>query len=161
MIKIFDNFLDKKDFITIKDLMLSVDFPWYLNRVVDQTDKNFQFTHIFYNNKINSNYFELLSPIINKINPFCFLRIKANLLTKTEKTIEHKMHIDYKSDINKKITTGILYINTNNGYTRFNKGKKINSFENKFITFNSNELHTGTTCTDENYRVVINFNYII
>jgi len=86
---------------------------------------------------------------------------KANLLTKTEKTIEHKMHIDYKSDINKKITTGILYINTNNGYTRFNKGKKINSFENKFITFNSNELHTGTTCTDENYRVVINFNYII
>lgn len=161
MIKIFDNFLDKKDFTKIKELMLSFDFPWYLNAVVYETDKDFQFTHIFYNNNINSNYFEILSPIIDKIKPFCLLRIKANLLTKTNKIIEHNMHIDYKSDTNKKITTGILYINTNNGYTKFNKGKIINSVENKFVTFNSNELHTGTTCTDENYRIVINFNYII
>jgi hypothetical protein len=161
MIKIFNNFLNKEDFIKIKELMVSQKFAWYLSPVVYTSDKNFQFTHVFYtNNNVNSKHLEILSPIINIIKPTSIIRIKANLLTKTEKIIEHKMHVDIKSDIDKKITTGILYINTNNGYTKFNKGKIINSVENKFVTFNSNELHTGTTCTDENYRIVINFNYI-
>ena len=37
--------------------------------------------------------------------------------------------------------------------------KKITSEENKLIKFNSQLEHTGTSCTDENRRVVINFNY--
>ena len=38
-------------------------------------------------------------------------------------------------------------------------GKKIKSEENKYVEFDSSLKHTGTTCTDQKRRVVINFNY--
>ena len=60
----------------------------------------------------------------------------------------------------KKFKTAILYINTNDGYTRFKKkNKKIKSEENKLIDFNGRLSHTGTSCTDAPYRMVINFVY--
>ena len=36
---------------------------------------------------------------------------------------------------------------------------KVESIENRFVTFPSHLHHTGTTCTDQKRRVVINFNY--
>jgi len=159
--KVYNNFLPKEEFLEIKNFMTGNYFPWYVqNSVVNEKDNNFQLTHLFYNNCIiNSDLFKILNVFLKKINPLCIIRIKANLLTKTEKIIENEMHTDFQSDSTKNITTGIFYINTNNGYTKF-KNKKIESIENRYVSFNSNELHTGTTCTDENYRIVINFNYI-
>jgi len=159
--KVYNNFLPKEEFLEIKNFMTGNYFPWYAqNYTVNKTDNYFQLTHLFYNNCIiNSDFFKILNVFLNKINPLCIIRIKANLLTKTEKIIEHEMHTDFQSDFTKKITTGIFYINTNNGYTKF-KNKKIESIENRYVCFDSNKLHTGTTCTDENYRIVINFNYI-
>ena len=55
--------------------------------------------------------------------------------------------------------TGVLYMNNCNGYTKFKNGEKVLSEENKYVEFNSNLEHTGSSCTDEKRRVVINFNY--
>ena len=44
-------------------------------------------------------------------------------------------------------------------YTNVN-GKKILSKQNKLIIFDNDQPHTGSTCTDERIRVVINFNYV-
>ena len=76
----------------------------------------------------------------------------------TQKIIEHGFHIDNPISKTSKQKTAILYINTNNGYTKFKK-LKVNSEENKMIIFNSKEEHTGSSCTDQEFRVVINFNY--
>jgi|TARA_R110000803_G_scaffold22440_1_gene55851 hypothetical protein len=158
--KIYRNLLPKNKFLKIKNVLMSSDFSWYYNNMVNtEKDNMFQFTHNFYTDpKINSAYFNLLEPVFNTIKPLTIIRVKANLLTKNNKNIEHGFHTDY---INQdKITTGILYINTNNGYTKFKNGEVVKSEENKYVEFNSNESHTGATCTDENTRVVINFNYI-
>ena len=61
----------------------------------------------------------------------------------------------------KQWTTSIFYVNTNNGYTKFEDGTKVESVANRMITFPSNMKHTGTSCTDEKKRIVINFNYYI
>jgi len=58
------------------------------------------------------------------------------------------------------IKTSIYYFNTNNGYTLFKDGKKIDSVQNRLITFPSSMEHTGTTCTDQPFRLVLNMNYI-
>ena len=55
--------------------------------------------------------------------------------------------------------TSILYLNTNDGYTQFENGTKIESIENRLITFPLSYRHTGTTCTNQPFRAVINFNY--
>ena len=162
-IKVTNNFINQEDFKKLQEYMLGSFFPWYYNPMVllDQDSKDyFQFTHLFYNgdNLLKSEFFELLKPILDKIKPLTICRVKANLLTKTYKIIEHGFHTDFTND--DRITTGVFYINSNNGYTKFKNGQVYKSEANKFVEFNSTEMHTGSTCTDENIRIIINFNYI-
>ena len=70
------------------------------------------------------------------------------------------MHIDQAVKGHKNIKSAIYYVNSNNGYTKFKNGKKILSKQNKLIIFDNDQPHTGSTCTDERIRVVINFNYV-
>jgi hypothetical protein len=155
------NFLKKEDFNTLKNNLMSFTFPWYMNKVVDLKSNQYQLTHLFYRDStINSEFYNLVRPIINIIKPISIIRIKANLLFKTEKIVEHGFHTDVEDSKNF-IKTGILYINKNNGYTKFKKdNSKILSEENKFVYFDSSYLHTGSSCTDEELRIVINFNFI-
>jgi hypothetical protein len=97
-----------------------------------------------------------LKPIINLLNPLALIRVKANLLTKTNEIIKHGFHVDQDF----KCTTAIFYVNTNNGYTEFESGEKVYSEENKLVIFDTFLKHSGTTCTDTNERIVINFNFV-
>ena len=78
--KVINNFLDKEDLLKIQSTLLnSTYFPWYLQNSVSVIgDNGFQFTHVFYNEKINSGYFDLLKPILDKVKIKKLLRIKAN-----------------------------------------------------------------------------------
>jgi len=156
---IYKNFLPMKTFAEVKEKIMSDYFPWYFNNGVSyDNDKHFQFTFTFMDNteKLCADYiFKHIEPVVKKIKCNKIYRIKANLLTKTKDIIEHDFHIDQP-----KGTTGILYINNCNGYTKFKNGKKIKSEENKYVEFDSTLQHTGSSCTDEKRRVVINFNYV-
>jgi len=157
-IKTIKDCLSKKDFTNIKNTLFSDYFPWYLNVGVNNPADNYtQFTHKFFDNYIqNSNLLDNLKPIINVLNPLALIRVKANLLTKTNEIIKHGFHTDQGF----KCTTAIFYVNTNNGFTEFESGEKIYSEENKLVIFDTFLKHTGTTCTDENERIVINFNFV-
>jgi hypothetical protein len=161
-IVIQDNFLLEKDFKDIQDKMMSPYFPWFFNDYVvfekeEHLKDNFQFTHTFVlDNKKRSNLFDLITPIINKITPNNLLRVKANLGTRNEKHIEHDFHTDFDEP---DFTTAIFYINSNNGYTKFKDGEKVESVANRFVTFHGSKLHTGASQTDTKSRIVINFNY--
>ena len=77
---------------------------------------------------------------------------------------ENEFHVDGPSLSEEKLkqsSTSIFYVNTNNGYTKFEDGTKVESVANRMVTFPANMKHTGTSCTDEKIRVVINFNYFI
>jgi hypothetical protein len=156
--KIINNFLEKNKFFKLKNMFINDGFPWFISKgITDFTDSDYQFVHLFYvNNQVNSNFFKELIPLIEKLKVRALLRIKANLLPRESKIIEHGYHCDVDYSDSK---TAVFYINNNNGYTKFKNGFISKSEENKIIIFNSTEEHTGTTCTDSNYRIVINFNY--
>jgi len=162
--EVVDNFLEEEDFKNIENIMLGADFPWYYNNYVTKEEDihnlhDYQLTHTFFNNsQINSGFFEILQPVFDKINPMAIIRVKANLLPNTNKIIEHGWHTDLP---NIKCKTAVLYLNTNNGYTVFRKSEeKINSVSNRFVSFDSDMEHSGSTCTDTKVRAVINFNYL-
>ena len=67
---------------------------------------------------------------------------------------------DFKEDAVSHWTTAIFYINTNNGYTEFENAEKIESVAIRFIMFPSNIKHRGVTQTDEQTRIMINFNFL-
>lgn len=162
--KIINNVLEEKYAETIAGVMSrNPEFPWFLNDGVSKTyDGHIQFFHHFYRNHgPNSDWISIVDPIIKILDPLSLVRIKANLLVRTPKIIEHGMHIDQAVKDNKKLKTAIYYVNTNNGYTKFKKNnKKIISEKNKLIIFDNDLEHTGSTCTDDRLRVVINFNYV-
>ena len=155
---IYKNFLTKTEFKTLKSKIMDPHFPWYFNDGVNNLpDKYFQFNFLFLDEKgVNCapQFMHLIHPILSKLKYKKLTAVKANLLTQTPKTIEHGMHADKPTG-----TTSIFYVNKCNGYTKFKNGKKIKSEENKLIEFKSHLEHTGSSCTDEKRRVVINFNY--
>lgn len=161
---VIDNFLPQDKFLEIKQHMLGSEISWAYNSHVllsDNTEENdlydFQFTHTFYKrNNSTSTWINLLTPVLELLNPSAIVRIKANLIPRTEKIITHQYHLDC-NHFNGKIA--IFYINSNNGYTIFEDGTKIESIENRLLTFDGDILHTGTTCTDQKTRCVINFIY--
>jgi hypothetical protein len=162
-IKIIDNFLEEEEFTKLQTAMLdSYGFPWYYNNGVVTPVKdndhinNYQFTHLFYDNyQPNSEYFPLLSALIKKISPTAIVRIKANLNPVTETPIVYDFHVDFPF----KCKTAIFYLNTNNGVTILDDGTELDSVANRIMIFDSSLPHTGTTCTDQKVRGLINLNY--
>ena len=168
--KIEDNYLSQEEFDKLQDLILSGKISWKYGKGIDYpgeeyNEKKFQFGHIFYGNDLpQSPLMNELNPILNIIKPISIWRIKANLLTRTPDIVENSFHADIGDLENspeklKQWTTSIFYINTNNGYTIFEDGTKVESVANRMLSFPSNMKHTGTSCTDEKIRVIINFNY--
>jgi hypothetical protein len=168
--EVIDNFLNKKDFAELEEIMMGKNIPWYYepSKVLPDDSKlekhsgdlsyNFQFIHMFYNNGFpTSDFLSILNPLISKIDPFALLRIKANLTTKTNKIIEYGYHTDYQNAKNFK--SAVFYINTNDGLTKFENGEDICSVANRLVIFDANMSHTGTSHTDEKTRVLINLNF--
>jgi len=161
-----DDFLEIDIFRELQNSLIN-DPIWKFEDGIDFNDDEkgqFQFVHVFVlSGHPFSPFYSSIAPVLERIDPLTFLSVKANLLTRTQEVRENSFHKDLEiiEDENrmKQWQTGILYCNTNNGYTLFEDGTKINSVENRFVTFPSNMAHKGTTCSDENKRIVLNFNF--
>jgi|688.fasta_scaffold448417_2 hypothetical protein len=173
--KVYDNFLDKQDFLNLKNTMLGNNFPWFYhektittymeNSAFYRDDKSFaksgdyQFTHNFYSNHLaNSTFFELVIPLIQKINPKSVVRIKANLTNKTDRSMVYGFHVD-QDNAPSNLKTAVYYVNTTNGPTLFEDGTEVESLENRLVIFDTNLVHSAVSQTDERARIVINFNF--
>ena len=159
--KIIDDFLDKEDLEDLKCIVLGDKFPWYLNDGVSVPDDgHLQFTHqIYKDNQFTSSYtLGGLDIFKEKLGFEKILRAKFNLLHQSDQIIEHAFHTDLENP-SSDVTTAILYLNTNNGYTMFENGDKVESIENRLITFNNNLKHNGTTSTNSQTRIVLNLCY--
>ena len=190
LIDIQDNFLPKKEFDHIQNQILGTEmyhFPWILSQIISTTpsehdgkdprelygeellDKrytnNIQLCHGFYDRHSPcGETIEIIYPILQKIQPVVILRIKANLLMRRDTIIESNMHNDVV-DIDRYVNadflrTSIFYLNTCDGYTKFENGDKVQSVANRFASFPQSLKHCGSTCTDQPFRSVINFNYV-
>ena len=144
-------------------------FPWYFkNYVVDESQvetesqkHQYQFTHHVLREDGNivteQDNWQMLFPIFNRIHPNTFVRIKANLVPRADKIYVHGYHCDCMVPLS---ITGIYYMNTNDGYTAFKDGDKVESVANRIVLFPSHMEHSGTTCTNANSRVALNINFI-
>ncbi len=154
---IFKNFKEQK---TLKDIKRELKaMHWFFSdATADETDKsNFLFYHhLFQNNKVESDrYFNtILMPVLGKLNFKYLHRAKLNLYAKQDKQIKTNYHTDDTIEH----TVALLSLNTNNGYTEFEDGKKIKSEENNLIIFPGHLKHRSVNQTDENVRLNLNIN---
>ena len=163
-IQVHDNFLSEKELDNVKSIIFPCGnlnhFSWFFQQNKSKDDGLIQFTHVLYrDNTINSDFFDVINPLIEKLNVLSLIKVKINLQLRDSKLSESILHHDVtikSQDQN----TGIFYLNTNNGYTFFENGERVDSVENRIVIFPSSRLHAGTTHTDAPYRCVINLNWI-
>ena len=156
-----DNYLDETDYKNIKNIMLGKEFPWlFSDNVSSSNDKSkfsFFWNHVFFlqNHGVTSPFFKSLGPLLKKLEFKALIRVKANLYSNQGKIVEHKKHKDY----NYRHKGALFYLNTCNGFTTLADGTKIESVGNRIVFFDPSIPHHSSTCTDENVRVNLNFNY--
>jgi hypothetical protein len=164
-IKVIDNFLPNNVFTNIKNTISTNTFPWFYNDHVcfkngeENLLNNFMFTHNAF--KIDKNvriseYFSLFQDVLSKLNIIALVRIKLNLMLKTEKPVTHCMHTDSDEDFYK---SAILYFENNDGGTVFENKEFIQNKENRIVLFNSNMKHSGVSQTNTKRRTVLNIVY--
>ena len=158
MIEIIDNFLPEEEFKSIQSFMMSGEFRWfYCDGRAYNDDGKYLMIHMFFQPDVgtNSEHIDMWNTFMQQVGAKKCERIKANLTFKTSKIEPAPFHIDYKD-----MKTATFYINTNNGYTEFKNGVKVQSVANRVCIFDSNLEHCGTTHTEGGpQRVVVNFNY--
>ncbi len=173
-IRVKDNFLERGDFVFLKELFFHPNTTWGANWTIadpvevsrkDNYDDWF-LAHAIYddNRPLSSAFDEVYARLVSKIadlelTDFAVLtRIKANFYPHTAKLNEHKPHTDAT---HARRWRGAVYcLNTCDGYTGFMDGTKIDTVENRLILFDSLEPHFSTSTTNAQARININVNYV-
>ena len=119
----------------------------------------------------NNLEFDLRGLIVNYLESFLdykfvLLRLKINLSLPIDRSSEYDWHWDQEehkdTDVHKKMISGVIYLNTNDGGTEFRDKELgiINSNENTGILFPSSLEHRGVNQTNTPTRYVINYNIL-
>ena len=159
--RVIRNYLDKDYFNKLKDAFVenTETLPLYIQRTVAYTTneehiKHFYFTHLLFNHAIKSDYYTLLQPLLKTLKVKALIRIKLNLYPRTDILLHHYSHTDEEF----KHKALILSLNTCDGGTRVGK-EFIPSIENQAFFFDASIPHNSTTCTNQQARINLNFNY--
>ena len=161
--EIIDDFLSAEDFALIKNMLVDhQQTAWFLNTFVTTEDQysadlhSYYFTHLYYADYApRSDQIKLLGPIIEKLNVRSLIRIKANLYPNTSELKKHSNHQDYFFPHK----AAVFYVNNNDGFTILDDTVKVESKENRVLIFDPSTFHCSTTCTNEKFRITLNFNY--
>jgi hypothetical protein len=158
--EVIDNFLPVDQYNEIYNVIRGKNFPWYYSDSVGYDNGkdvgDWYMLHILFEQMSpQSQFFNILFPLIDKLQMKALIRAKVNFYPNIGKQIDNEFHRDqlypHKGFI--------YYLNTNNGYTTLEDGTRIESVANRGVIFNSHNLHRGTQCTDQKVRYNINLNY--
>lgn len=176
-IEIIDNFLSKADHDLITSQLFGVDFPWYYQgtkiagvenmALVEPSQRaldmgygfyDFQFTHQVYREHTwRSDFGHVFAPLIAKIAPLAWVRIKSNMTLQAQEVMRIGFHNDSLSDL---VKASIYYVNSTDGGTVFRSGDRVECVANRLVTFKAKEMHSAETFTNAKVRCVVNMNYI-
>ena len=156
--KIVDDALDYDVFRHIQGVILSDEVPWNYSGVLSSDDSGYYTHNVYYNNQPCSPFYGMITSAINPLvsDIKSLLRIRLISFWKTAEIEQFGRHRDYDFE-----HQGLLlYMNTNNGYTRLKDEDRVLSKENRAFYHDASRLHNSTSCTDSDRRVVLTINYL-
>lgn len=155
-ISVIDNFLEPNIFDKLSNDLLGEDLMYSYGQIHDGDEYGRHYCHNFYLDDMPvSDFYEQIDRTFrDALSVNSWVRIKLNSKIHTNEIIEYPLHQD---DVCKNVA--IYYLNTCDGYTYFKGGTKVESIANRIIIFPSEVWHGGTSVTNTDRRVVINFNY--
>ena len=163
--EIIDNFLPQDQFDLLVNQCYSLEFRINNGVITGENDgdkHDWQLSHWFYQlpYEINNNTMFMMTDILRILDPAILTRAKLNINYNTETIIEHGYHHDCDKSQMHIFESAVFYLNTNDGYTKFEDGSKVESVANRIVKFPASIKHTGSSCTNAKYRMVLNLLYI-
>lgn len=163
LMEVVDEFLQPRQLKALVGAVLADSFPWEASEILANRQlpeaHNRQLVHGFFLEKPGLHYrsprLPLLDAVLAGLQPRALLKAKLNLSPRQDTHVEYGMHVDTRR---RGATTAILYLNTNNGYTLFEDGTRVASVANRLVLFDAGTRHTGASCTDTGFRLVLNIN---
>ena len=170
--EILDNYLSQKDFDYIKDILFPQNltskdnFQWNHHKGIvrdpDLGPTGYEEYDWMYNRSLYSSnnglkfdkHYDVIKPILKKLNPKKVFDIRANLLVPTPQHIYHEFHTDRSVPHR----VALFYVTTNNGFTILKDTAKVECIENTMLLFDGSIEHHSVTSTDIP-RCVININF--
>ena len=166
MYKVIDNFLEKDQYISLKNLITNLDFPWRRRINLSQDghpSNNGYFTFCFYNHlQPQSEWFQpFIVPMLAKLKAASVIQVRANMhLKELFGKEEIPFHLDYANL--KKSKTAILNFSDDGGtLLKINNNKhSINAKENRLLLMDGNTLHSTIRNDKLSRRYLLNLNYM-
>jgi len=131
----------------------------------DTEDPNFFFAHNLFNsadnrrnqmNPYSNAFLHIMLPLLGRLEYEILYRAKVNCYPRFSEHIKTSMHVDMNDTPHK---VALYSVNTNNGYTLFENGTKVESVENQMVIFDGHLKHCSVGQTDEKIRVNVNINF--
>lgn len=181
MIEVADNFLSPGQWKDLNKVFFDMGhqgITWgYSPTIVaygeDKITSTGYFVHNFLLEGDKSDFYYAIEPLYHKIMELDYehypivSRVKANLFPRTSTVEQHAYHYDMtaiveetKEHIPLPHINAVYILNNSDGYTAFEDGSKIASVANRMIVFDGAIKHASTSCTNEQCRISINFNFI-
>ena len=159
--QIIPNFIkDKEIQRDLKNTLFSNQFDYYYDPFVSAGSDDFMFTHGLWlldndSHHISNYFISIMMPILGGLKYTTLIRAKVNCYTKHNKLCKTAFHVD-RDDSH---MVGLYSVNTNNGYTLFEDGTKVESVENQMVIFDGKRKHCSVAQTDTKLRINININF--
>ena len=168
--KYVDKFLDNHLLQRIRnDLLDEQSTNWICIKNISghSIEKDCYFTHMLFDTEMNSNKlledtgvpcspkYWIVDVLKEAIGAENLIRVKANLYPRTDILVSHKPHKDYAFDHK----AALLSLNTCDGHTNVD-GTEVASVKNRMLFFDPQVTHNSTNCTDQQFRINININYV-
>lgn len=174
--EIVDDVLTAKEIEGIERVMRQPFFPWYMQEYTatgdckDERYKDVPFiSHSFISNNNMSSYSDMAIDIVKKFEErsgIQYNKIDRAIGAATFKTSEPIItppHLDMQ--VPHRVL--LYYVNSSNGQTLIYKKDtdyeelgRVNAIAGRFLLLDGSYWHSAKTCTNNNYRIIINYNLL-
>ncbi|RYZ08543.1 MAG: 2OG-Fe(II) oxygenase [Comamonadaceae bacterium] len=165
--QVLDDFLDAGEHAALLAAVASPAFPWRRTPILfpapaglDEAG-NVQFVHGFLQHKpgfdFRSDRLPLVRPLLDRLAARAWIKVKLNRTLPRGQHLVYGWHVDTRRP---GATTGVYYLNANDGYTAFEDGRRVDSVANRLVLFDARSRHSGASCTDAPQRLVLNLNFL-
>ena len=162
--QVTEDFLQQEYYEHLYNIITDTQFPWmYQKRVANHSENpednlnHYYFVHsLFYEYKIESPLYDEFLYLFKSLNVHFLHRARVLMFVNQGEQYIHDTHIDHKEHCK----TALIYMNSNNGFTQFEDGERVESIENRLLVFDGSIPHSSSTATDTKERLLLSVTYI-
>ena len=162
--QVTEDFLQEEYYDHLNEIITSTQFPWMFQKRVanigedpEEDLNHYYFVHsLFFQNKVESPLYDDFLYLFQSLNVQFLHRARVLMFVNQGEQYIHDRHVDHTTNCK----TALIYMNTNDGFTDFETGERVESVKNRLLLFDGSIPHSSSTPTNTKERLLLSVTYI-